>query len=550
MKRLWVLLACAALATVTSCGAGGGPGNRTPAGSAADSGGAAVLAETADGGAGDNDVPQKAPDGWVDDPDRPLVVDSTGPVPLATSDRPNIVVLMVDDLAEMDLRVWERLPTIKARFLDHGIRFTSYYGNDPLCCPGRATFLTGLTTDHHGVYTNRAKLFQPAETLATELAAQGYYTTMVGKYFNGTDKLEQTFPPGWAHASLTGGGYYRYRIYRDGVTGFADNDPNDYSTDVFANDAVAYLRDAPPEKPIFALLTPFGVHAGVDAGGHHDFLLPVAAPRNIGDPRCADVAPWQPADYDEADVSDKPAYIRALHRHDKPSFVPGWPTRPLCETLLSVDDELARVEAELEAQGRLDDTLFILTADNGMTFGAHRWDKKYVPYATQLPLFASWTAGRGSEPATSDAWLSNVDLAPTICELAGCQLGPYPTGQQASDGASFLGLITGSGTAPTREALYEEHREPLGNGVKAPPWRAIRTTPASPLGLWHYIEYDDGARELYDATGGQCRDWSVGDPGDPCELSNLAGDPAHAAVQHDLATLLRSMIVQPIKGVP
>ena len=489
----------------------------------------------------------KPPPGWVDDPTRPWIIPPQGPLHVATTVRPNVVVIMVDDLAEMDQRIWDRLPAIRSLFVDHGVRFTDYYGNDPLCCPGRANFLTGLYTDHHGVYTNNARLFDPSETVATELKAAGYETIIAGKYFNGTAALPQLWPPGWDHASISAGGYYYYLLFRNGVREYHDNDPNDYSGDVFSNDAVSFLRATPADKPVFAFLTPFGVHAGTDANAHRSSLLPVAANRFIGDPRCADIPPWHPANYDEADVSDKPSYIQLLKLHTVPLYADGWPMQPVCEALLSVDDEVARVVAELKAEGRFDDTLFLLTADNGMTFGAHRWDKKYVPYATQLPLYASWAAGRGTAPASSDAWLSNVDLAPTICQLAGCSMGPYPRDVPGQDGHSFLSLLTGTGPGPARDALYEEHRE---LGLRVPEWRAIRTTPASPLGLWHYIAYDDGHRELYDTSGGQCRDWQPGDPGDPCELDNLAGDPAYAVVQASLAARLASLIVHPLPSVP
>ncbi len=498
----------------------------------------------------DSYVPRQPPRNWVDDPGRPLVVDPRAPVRTATTKRTNIVVLMVDDLAEMDLRVWERLPHIKQWFLDKGLRLTNYYGNDPLCCPGRANFLTGLYTDHHGVYTNDSSLLDPSETLATELHAVGYTTIISGKYLNFTGRLADLTPPGWSRSSIFGGGYYDYQLVRDGVGEFHDNDANDYSTDVFANDAVTFLRQAPASKPIFAFLTPYGVHAGADEHRRLIAHLPAPAPRDRGDSRCAGLAPWHPANFDEADVSDKPSYIGALQRHTGTIYQDGWPTQPLCETLLSVDDEFGRVVDELRREGRLGRTLFMLTADNGMGFGAHRWPGKYAPYTTQLPLFVSWADGRGTDPASNDSYLSNVDLASTLCAVGGCVMGPYASGRSGPDGLSFLDLITQGAHGPVREALYEEHREPFGTGTRVPPWRAIRTTPASPLGLWHYIEYRDGAGELYDASGGPCRDWQVGDSGDPCELDNLVADPTKAALVKQLKTLLHSLVVDPLPGLP
>ena len=68
--------------------------------------------------------------------------------------RPNIVVLMLDDVGANDGRVWERLPTIRKRFLENGIAFTDFHGETPTCCPGGVGFLTGLHTDAHGVTHN------------------------------------------------------------------------------------------------------------------------------------------------------------------------------------------------------------------------------------------------------------------------------------------------------------------------------------------------------------------------------------------------------------
>src|SRR5689334_13886516 len=93
-------------------------------------------------------------------------VGATAP-PSGTSpqSRPSIVVVIIDDLPQMDDRVWSRLPTISRMFLGNGVRFTDYVGNDPLCCPGRANALTGQFTDHTGVTYNNARLFDPRETI-------------------------------------------------------------------------------------------------------------------------------------------------------------------------------------------------------------------------------------------------------------------------------------------------------------------------------------------------------------------------------------------------
>lgn len=477
--------------------------------------------------ASDRERHDPAPRGFRD-ARRPVIVPPNGPLRPATTDRTNIVVLMVDDIPEMDERLWQRLPTIRRLFLQGGLRFTNFHGNDPLCCPGRVNFLTGLTTDHHGVWTNDVRLFDPRVTVATELKASGYYTVLAGKYLNGPGTVRR--PRGWSRAAITKNAYYRYTEYVDGRVVYHGQDAADYQPDVAFNRAMQFLRDAPPDQPIFAWITPFTVHAGWDpytpTGTRWSPVVPL---RFQGDRRCAGLGNWwTPAHAD--DNADRPRYQRGWNEARG-----GYPLERACESLLAVDHGLARVTRELKAQGRLDDTLLILTADNGMGWGAHGKRGKTVSFATQIPLYVRWPAGRGTSPATDPSFLSNVDLAPTLCAVGGCAMGPYPDGLTGPDGTSFLGVITGDGPPVVREALYQEH-------LAGPLWRSVLTTPRSPLGRWHYTEYSTWEKELYDASGGPCWTWQTGDPGDPCELTNLAGRPETARVQAALHDLLAAAV--------
>ena len=79
--------------------------------------------------------------------------------------------------------------------------------------------------------------------------------------------------------------------------------------------------------------------------------------------------------------------------------------------------------------GRLDNTLFVYSGDNGMNMGEHRLVNKSAPYVTQIPFLASWPARLGTTPRAVTERVQNIDFAPTICELAGCTLGPFPNGQ-------------------------------------------------------------------------------------------------------------------------
>jgi hypothetical protein len=128
-----------------------------------------------------------------------------------------------------------------------------------------------------------------------------------------------------------------------------------------------------------------------------------------------------------------------------------------------------------------------------------------------------------------DEPIQNIDLAPTICELVSCALGPYPNGQAAPDGQSFAATLF-DGISMGRSEVFDEHPTAMG----APVWYALRTTAESPYASvgcavaasggcrWKYVEYPRTHEvELYDDSAGPCPVWTTGAPGDPCELSNL-----------------------------
>jgi len=491
-------------------------------------------------------------------------VSPAGSLPAGVA-RPDVVVLLIDDLAQIDDRVWERLPTIKRLFLDGSIRFTDYVGNDPLCCPGRANLLTGQWSQHHGVLWNNARLFDARETISTELHSAGYWTGIFGKYFNQTARLRDKWPAGWDQSFIFGGNYWNYPAWANGRRVHYGATDDDYSTTVIGRRVLDALQAAPADKPRFLWLAPFAIHGGFDQQRVAS-LQAQPAPEDIGSPLCAGIPDWSTPANLEYDMSDKPAYLRTL---------PLIPSRPLvraCEALLSVDRLLASVLAELAAEGR-PAPMIILTSDNGMAWGAHRWLLKHVPYATPIPLFIRWDALLGAAPATVSTTVTNVDIAPTLCAMAGCRMGPYPNGYGV-DGISLLPLLDDIGRANRlasatsrrstpdgitraadgtiaglhlgREVIFTEHLSSIeAHGM--PPWRGLQTSDEAPIGRWIWTQYVTGETELYDISGGPCWTWQTGDPGDPCELTNVAQDPAYAAIRATLSATLTQRERHPLR---
>jgi arylsulfatase A-like enzyme len=454
----------------------------------------------------------------------PLLLGAVMPGPAMAQEpaqppQPNIVMVMLDDANPHDGRLWsgDVMPELNDLVISRGIRFTDFHGEVPLCGPSRANLLTGQHAHNSGANSNNGTQLDVSTTVATELDGAGYHTAYVGKYLNGYKKFgrEQTDPPGWDAFDVINsnqGKYFWYQIRdRDGNITQHKTAEEDYSTDVIADIAVQRIREAPDDEPLFALIAPYTPH---------EPNLP--APRHAGDKRCRDLEPWAPPNYDEEDVSDKPAYIQ----REKPLGDDGFDLTAHCESLLSVDELVGRVGKTLKQEGRLDDTVFVFIGDNGMTWGEHRRTAKVSPYATPMPAYVAWPAGRGVEPRDDPTTLSMIDFAPTFCELGDCEMGPYPNGQGAADGLSFAALLADEALPTVRRALL--HTVPSGGD--RPVWWSIRTTGDHPDGRWHYIENRDGFRELYDISGGPCYEWTDSDPGDPCQMQNLlAGEPSAQA---------------------
>jgi len=229
---------------------------------------------------------------------------------IAPDRRPNVVVILTDDQSPDSLpHEPPVMPYLQARMedpSDHWITFTNAFLNTPLCCPSRATLLTGRYSHRTGVRTNDdGNLLDESSTLATWLRGSGYVTGLFGKYLNRYPFGRGPYVPvGWERWSgkMQGSGasvYYDYTLIEQGYLVPYGSDPTDYSTDVLAAQVVEFIRTAPPGRPFYLEFTPTAPHPPW-----------IPAPRDVGayrDMRIAD-----PPSVGEEDVSDKPAWVRRL----------------------------------------------------------------------------------------------------------------------------------------------------------------------------------------------------------------------------------------------
>ena len=242
----------------------------------------------------------------------------------------------------------------------------------------------------------------------------------------------------------------------------------------------------------------------------------------------------------EKDVRDKPGFVQTASSTNPAAT--SWSAS--AEASGRSDQLVGRVVRKLKDLDRLDNTLLVLTSDNGMTFGAHRiLRRQEVALRQPGPLPRALAEDLGRDPTDVTERIQNIDLAPTLCDIAGCRLGPYPTGQAKPDGRSFLRLLTGERATLEREAVLTSYQD---SERQMPSYWSVTTTAASPLARelcaqrrsggcrWMYTEYETGETELYDLSNGPCHAWTRRMKGDPCMLENRAGGRRYADLQADL----------------
>ncbi|MBA3416041.1 MAG: sulfatase [Chloroflexia bacterium] len=392
---------------------------------------------------------------------------------------PNIVVVVTDDMRASD---WQALPETQ-QLLARGTTFPNFFLTTPTCCPSRTSILTGQYVHNHGVLTNEDKgaptggisafrrLGLADDTIAHALGRAGYRTAIVGKFLNG---YKPDDPPvgewdRWVVPSNKG--YTDFALNVDGKP----EKSKGYLTDVLRDEAVRFIAETADQDPLFLYFAPRAPHGpATPAARHRDAFRNATVARTTA--------------FNAEDLSDKPAYVQRKDR------IGSQGVRRLDElerqrlaSLLAVDEAVAAIWAALDAAGRLDNTYVFILSDNGYLMGGHRLEGKGAPYdgSVRVPMLA-W--GPRFERGTDERLVANIDIAPTIAQVAGVAL-------RAADGQSVLDLAA-------RDAILLER---FKDGAK-PTYTALRTDHQL------YVEYTTGERELYDHRR------------DPLETNNLLAD--------------------------
>ena len=364
---------------------------------------------------------------------------------------PNVLIVITDDQRSDTMEV---LPQTRQFFDTGGVAYENAYATTPLCCPSRASIFTGRFVHNHRVInTETAERLNHSSTLEAYLENAGYRTAITGKYLNLWNIRSD--PP---H-------FDRWAIFNDdyGVDGYRNEQWNvngsvrkiaGYTTTVVGDQAIQFLDgfENSDSQPWLLYVFPFAPHSPYTP---HDKYAE------------ADVPAWDknPA-MTERDLSDKPRWVRQQQipmreaRHTR--------THQL-RTLMSVDDLMARLTAQLDQMQETSNTMVFFSSDNGYMWHEHGLTAKRAPYApsVRIPFLFRYDAANltSIDPTTP---VANIDLAPTALEAAGVP----PDQDRPMDGRSLL-------TGPPRTRMLLEYFVEMG----VPTWASTVTDEMQ------YVEY-------------------------------------------------------------
>lgn len=426
------------------------------------------------------------------------------------SQRPNIVVVLVDDLRWDEIgcmgHPFVRTPHID-RIAHEGARFRNAFCSTPLCSPVRACLLTGQYTHSHGIFDNinRSKHSHTLKTFPQSLQKAGYETAYVGKWHMGND---DTARPGFDHwVSMKGQGTSFNPVLNENGKRIKHTG---HTTDVLNQKVNAFVKQKRKK--------PFCIYIA------HKALHPELTQRDDGSITDPSAAKFMPAERHKSlytedaiprrlNVMDNLQGKRALQRSitglpplSRETGTSDGVIRDRLRMLAGIDDGVGMLWKLLQDQGQLDNTVFVFTSDHGYWYGEHGLSvERRLPYeeGIRVPLLIRYPpvvkAG-----TLIDQFAVSVDLAPTILDFAQVKA------DHKFDGTSLLPLLNGETPPDWRETfLIEYNSDTVFPRLVKMGYKAVRTP------RWKYIQFNEleGMDELYDVQN------------DPYEMKNLIDLP-------------------------
>ena len=479
-------------------------------------------------------------------------------LPTLAGDRPNLLVVYSDDHAQAAVGCYDsklcETPHIDA-LAARGTRFTRSFVTNSICGPARAVFLTGLHSHANGQTTNSAGLREDLPQLGELLQAAGYQTGVIGKWH-----LPRK-PRGFDHWSLARGSFYTTSF----ETAQGTRPEVGHSTDLITDQAIEWMGEqVGGEQPFFLWVNYHASHRVWDPSPEHlglyrdgdlpepatlfddyagrtpaaeatqmriardlfpayDLKLPVTGEGILDDAainRRKGMTAEHRALWDSFYGPENEAFLEAkLAGDDLVRWKYQRYIKDYLRSVAGIDAGLGRILASLAERGLSESTIVVYTSDQGFFLGEHGWyDKRWMyepAFATPLVV-----AGPGITTGEVDDLVQNLDLAPTLLDLAGANV---PAHMQ---GVSLGQLLAGEAVEGWRDAVYYEYHQRDSGRIShtVAPHYGVRTDRYKLL----YVP-DHDQWELYDLAQ------------DPHEIQNLAGNSEYAGLQRMLTARLAEL---------
>ena len=374
--------------------------------------------------------------------------------------KPNFLFVLVDDQPFDAVGYSGRYPFLKTPNIDwlneEGANLENFFVTQSICSPSRASFLTGTYPHIHGVNQNNRHVdpkWDEFEPYSSHLQNAGYETAHVGKIHMAHLKGEDHIRPGFDYwfSFIGQGEYFDPQVNENGK----EYKEQGYITDILTEKAISWLKEQRDENKPFSLnLWHKAVHQPhLPAPKHSDLYL-------------EEQLPTPPHDTHKETFKGKPEWQRKkTFGFDWRKNLPiplelpqmEWPINydrnmDLLRCLSAIDESLGKIIKVLEEMGELDNTVIIYSSDNGYFMGEHTFLDKRLAYenSMRVPMLIRYPDLIKKKTKIKEQCL-NIDLAPTILDLAGIEKPAYMQGE------SMLGLLKGENDQNWRESILFEY---------------------------------------------------------------------------------------------
>ncbi len=414
-----------------------------------------------------------------------------------TKDKPNIVLIVLDDLDEVISPYWEAMPFAKELFKLNGTHFSNGYTSTSFCCPARCQIFTGMYGHNNGVissygrygsvnafrkpyYLNGTRMKDKDgkcinneyRSLHTYLQKYGKYKTGIfGKYLNGfesdTYSTIEYVPPGWDQFDITTNNYqYVGHMYvmtqwdsqnKTVKYKYYGRDSKNYLTDVIKDKAINFItkhsnknnKQNKQDSPLFMYIAPTAPHFPQVGAHRHLHMIKyweqqfekyVKSRLNFHSNESVNTkSSWLKTN---SKVRDKLLNVDINNWYEKRTLnIHKLEFAKRMTTLYAVDEMIKSIYLELQKRDKLNNTLFAFVSDNGFNMGSHKLYHKMAPYeeSIKVPFYLS---GLNFKKGYTDERLTLLnDIAPTILNLAGFKIPDHMDGIDLSTKLSRSGIL-------------------------------------------------------------------------------------------------------------